>query len=476
MSEDFIPYIIDNFRGGVSDEDDKGIKGSFKYGYSLNIHKRRDSLTCNQAMLTIGGGTVTDLCNYFVSGTDGSTYAFGNSGKIYAITGDTDHTVTLMHTDANGEVKGAAEWGLSDGSYYLYWATNTMISRKAKSTSGYSDWGDANAWKTELVGASDYHPMKRASGGLVIGNVNFLGFIEYSGGWNPIAMNVEPGNTVKCLESRGDYTIMGSANLDAGEEGHIWKWITSATNYVDKKKIPVKGVNTLIDAEIGLLQGGVDGEIFLSDFTNTEPQASIPSGGYAKPGGSTIDNDLALFSIYGTYPGLWSYGRRSRNRPSVLNQEYRFAQTVAGNTITDLGGCISNNNTVYAGWKTAAAYGIDLVSSTTKATALYEGLEFDGGSPHLTKYFRDVHVTMAPLPSGTSIAVKAKADKGSWVTLNTASGSASYSTADSTEAVFLLDVKAKTIEIGVTLTPTVNTSPEVLSITTYVEKETSGYS
>jgi hypothetical protein len=477
----YTPYIIDSFRGGISDEDDKGIKGSFKYGYSLDIHKRRDSLTCQQAMLTIGGSTVTDFVKYFVCASDGSTFAFGDAGKIYAITGDSDHKVTLMYTEALGEIKGAAEWGLSDGTYAIYWATNTTIARKVGSETSaatrYSDWSNAAAWKTELVSAESYHPMKRAAGGLVIGNGNYLGYVEYDGDWNPIAMNIEPGNVIKCLESRGDYVLIGSENKDMAEEGHIWSWISTATNYVQKKKIPVKGVNALLEAEFGLLQGGIDGELFVSDFSNTEPQAAVSGRGYSLPGGVTIDNDLALFGIYGgDYPGLWSFGRRSRNRPSVLNQEYRFAQTVASNTLTGIGGVVSNNSTIYAGWKTAAAYGIDCVSSTTKATALYEGLEFDANAPHLTKHFRDVHLIMSPLPSGASVAVKVKADKASsWTNLKTADGQTTYTTANSTDAVFLLDVNAKILEIGVTLTPTGNTSPEVLAIIIYVEKSTQEY-
>ena len=473
---DFIPYIIDSFRGGISDEDDKGIKGSFKYGYNLNIHKRRDSLTCNQTMLNIGGATVVDFVKYFVCGSDGSTFAFGDTGKIYAITGDSDQKISLMYTEANGEIKGAGEWGINDGTYHIYWATNTTIARKAKSTMGYGDWGDAASWKVDLITSENQHPMKRACGAFMIGNGNYLGMIDYTGVWNPQAMNIEPGNVIKCLESRGDYLIMGSENRDLAEEGHIWKWITTALNYIDKKKIPIKGINTLIDAELALLQGGTDGELFLSDFINTEPLIAIPENGYSLPGSSTIDNDLALFGIYGgTYPGLWSYGRRARNRPVVLNQEYRLSQTIAGNTLTGIGGVISNNGTIYAGWKTAIAYGIDCVSSTTKATALYEGLEFDGNNPHLTKYFKDIHLIMSPLSSGCSIAIKIKADKGSWVDLKTASGGASYSTTNGTKAIFLIDKKAKIMEFGITLTPNVNTSPEVLAIIAYISKETDEY-
>ena len=43
-------YRIKSFRGGISDEEDKGIRGSFKFGQGLDIHKKIDSLSCQQAM------------------------------------------------------------------------------------------------------------------------------------------------------------------------------------------------------------------------------------------------------------------------------------------------------------------------------------------------------------------------------------------------------------------------------------------
>ena len=34
-------YRIKSFRGGISDEEDKGIKGSFKFGQGLDIHIKK---------------------------------------------------------------------------------------------------------------------------------------------------------------------------------------------------------------------------------------------------------------------------------------------------------------------------------------------------------------------------------------------------------------------------------------------------
>ena len=476
-----IPYVISSFRGGVSDEDNRGIKGSFKYGNHLNIHKRRDSLTCNQAMVKISGGTVTDLIKFFVAGADGTTYAFGDAGKIYSISDE--HGVALKATDANGAIKGAGQWGISSAGVitnYLFWATGTSLARKQMP--GNDAWGDESVdWKVDLITSETWHTMKRAAANLLMCNGEYLALLDFDGVWNPQAMNIEPGNNLSAIESRGDYAILGSIPQGGEEEGYIWSWIPTATNYVNKKKIPIKGINALIDGELALLQGGADGEIFFSDFSNTEPQIAIPEGGSVNPGGVSIENDLALFGFYGgDYPGLWSYGRRARNRPIVLNQEYRLVHDIAGSTITELGAVFSNNGTTYASWKTTDGstleYGIDAVNTTTKATAVYEGLEFDAQLPHLEKHFRDLHIFMSPLPSGTSIAAKIKLDKASsWTTIKTPSGASSYSTANSTEAIFNISANGKILEIGLTLTPSSNATPEILSVVVYIESETDPY-
>ena len=42
-------FEIKSFRGGLSDYEDKGVVGSFKFGSNLDIRKQIDSLSANQA-------------------------------------------------------------------------------------------------------------------------------------------------------------------------------------------------------------------------------------------------------------------------------------------------------------------------------------------------------------------------------------------------------------------------------------------
>ena len=489
-------YVIKSWRGGISDEDNRGIQGAYKFGYAIDIHKRKDSLSSKQAMATILtsgslGTTLTSHFNFFVPASDGTTYCFGAQGSIFALSGD--GTWTFVYNDENGKIRGAAEWELDDGVNYLYWATATSLARKrlpgsetsitpdtsAPSLVWEQRWTDVTADYKTTLNSREWHTMKQASGQLAIANGESLGSVEFDGDFNAAVLNIRPGNLIKTIEERDDYTILGSGKEDGSEEGHIWSWLTTATNYIQKKRIPIKGVNAIIQTEFNLLQGGDDGELFLSDFVTPIPLAKVTGGGSVFPGGVSIEDDLAIFGFSGssaTYPGIWSYGRRMKNRPTVLGYDYRLASAVAGSTISTVAAVLATNGVTLVSWGStesdSSIYGVDQVSSTTKATAVYEGLEFDAGSPQIKKFFDSAKVVMAPLPSGSLISLKYKIDnETSWRYAVTGDNATTYSVADSTEAEFKITDDGAILEIGTELNPTLNLSPEILSISVIFEPE-----
>ena len=481
-----IPHIIRTFRGGISDESDKGIPGSFKHGHNLDIHSRDDVLKCGSSVVTANDTLFNDLVQFFVPSADGSTYAFGSAGSIYARAGTiADPAWSFAYNGTDGAIKGAAEFQLSDGIRYMFWATATSYSRRDMST-GAKDlpWTNVTqSWKTDKVSSSAvWHPMANASGSLMIGNAEGLSTVDFDGNFDPYKLNIRPGNLVNTLEERGDYVIVGSEREDESEEGHLWSWIVSALNWVQKKKIPIQGVNALIDTESFLLQGGEDGEIFPADFVNSVPLAKVPGGGKVQPGGVTVLDDLAAFGFFGgTYPGIWTYGRRHKNRSNALNYEYRLAKTVDGSSISTIGAVAVVNGDLIASWGTTdgstSDYGVDQVSSTTKVTqAIYEGLEFDGGSPHLAKTVDTIALVMTPLPSGTSVSAKFKLNKETdWRYAVLGNESTTFSAANETIALFNIGKPGRIYEVGVELNASGASSPEVHAITSYLSKEMTEY-
>jgi len=483
-----IPYIIKSFRGGVSDESNKGIAGAYKFGYALDIHGRDDILTNKQAMVTLlsdaatvfGTGnlatTQTGITKFFVPASDGTTYCFSSTGSVFARSGD--GIFNFVYNDENGDIKGAAEWQLSDGVNYLYWATNTSVARKELAgvdilpASGTARWTDVEADYRTTLDPADYHTMKAATGKLMIANGNYLASINYDGDFDAAEFNVRPGNLIKALEERDDYVILGSHRKENSEEGHIWSCMVSATNWIQKKKIPVKGVNALIDTEMLLLQGGDKGELFFSDFNNAVPLHGIYGGGQCTPEGVSVENDLAVFGMYGgDNPGIWSYGRSRKNRPMALGYDYRLAQTVLGNAISTIAAVAMIDGLLLASWGTATGYGVDCVSSTTKAAAVYEGLEFDGGRPYWKKNFNHIVLNMLPLPAGCTISAKFKLDKDvSWKYAVTGNNATIFSEADAVEAIFSTGQKANIYEVGIESNPSGNTSPGIIAINTYIDE------
>ena len=119
-------YKIKGFRGGIADDAYKGVTGSFRFGYGLNIRSETDTLKCNQALKKDSGSVVTYLILFFVPATNGNLYGFGDTGNIYRKDGG-DGTWSLVYTDPDGAITGAAEYTNNNwsDSYipYLYWAT-----------------------------------------------------------------------------------------------------------------------------------------------------------------------------------------------------------------------------------------------------------------------------------------------------------------------------------------------------------------
>lgn len=292
-------FVLKSFRGGISDFEDKGIPGSFKYGQALDVRKKVDSLSCQQALVEEGSGVIVDLVKFIVPCSDGNSYLFGDASKIYKRT--SAGTITLVYTDT-GEtgIKGACEWFLSTGKTYLFWATNTRLN--CKEIPGLSNWTDVNALagfpKTNLTAAT-WHTMIQAVGSLQIANLDYLAMVGFDGSYTNAALNLFKKNSAKALVERGRSVIVGAPRSDNSPESNLLSWDTSSQAYNDKKVILGGAINALVDTDLPLMQVGTSGGLYYGDLVNIMPIQSIEGGGYCNPGGVTTDEGLALFGIFG---------------------------------------------------------------------------------------------------------------------------------------------------------------------------------
>lgn len=457
-------YEITSFSGALSDFEDRGIKGAFKFGKNLDIRKKRDTLTCNQALEEVGSGTFVDLVRFFVKCSDGNTYGFGSTGKVYKITPSL--VVTVVYTAAS-EIKGAAEWYSDAGKTYLYFATDTGLHRKE--IPGASNWSDVNAdggWPKTNLNSADWHTMREAGGSLIIANGPWLALVGYDSSYTNEALDLIPGNLAKTIVERNGRTIVGTVRKDD----------------------PSKGINAAIDAEVPLAQIGNDGELFFANMSDSIPAKRFPGGGSVNPGGVTnlieqanffewdqdaptwIDKqavgNLSLWGVYDAdtgYGGVYSYGRLEKNHPFVLNLDYAL-------DVDEIGALSSTAGITLISYQSGATFGVKAVDLDAKATATYEGLDFKAPvkKPINITTWKTAEIFLDPLPSGASIEFWYRLNKtGSFVQAYVADGDLTYDTANGTKAVFRIAAEGEVFEPRVVLNPTGNSTPEIHRIRIY---------
>lgn len=470
-------YVIKSFTS-LSDYEDKGVRGSFKDGVAINVRKRADTLTCNQALADIDNPSsrLIDQIVYFqVNSSDGNTYLFGTS-KIWKLT--TAGVLTLAYTDPDGQICGAAEWPCSNGKTYMFWMTATKV--KCKEIPGNATWSvDVNA--NVVVGAATYtypktnltsatwHTAAVANGALLMCNKDKIGLIGFDGSYTNEALLLLPGSVSKDIIDRNDYAIIAAGSNTDALSAHIYSWQQGALTYLQKKKIPAKNINGLIDGEVMLMQADDNGAIFFSDFYNFLPVTAFPSGGKINPGGRVMVNEIAYFGVWGctdtTKNGIYSYGRAKKNGIFSLNFEYPI-------TCTEIGSLGIVNGVLHVGYRNSTTYRVYKVDSAAKQVATYSSLDLPAPVKPAgqTTTWEIIKLITKKLPAGTKINVNYRLDKdilgtnNGWIAAKLQSGSADYDVTGATQALFKVASVADIVEVQVILTPTANLTPEVSRI------------
>jgi len=465
-------FRIKSFKGGISDWENTGVEGSFKFGSNIDIHRDTDSLTCNQALSTdLAEGTLNGLPLFIVPSSDGNTYLFCEGGRIYKRT--SAGAYSLVYTDAGGTIKGAAEFAQNNGKTYMFWATNTSL--HSKEIPGNATWSvDLDATITaetypNTLTAATWHTMKQINGNLLIANAATLAMVGYDTSYTAAALTLIPGNLAKCLMEHKGYAYVGCTKSDSASNAEMFVWDTAQSlNWNAKNTIPSSAINAMINAEYPLMQVGTSGQLLLADISNyTMPLVSFSGGGSVNPDAVDIDAGLALFGSFGNgtgKTGVYSYGRKKKNANVTLNLEYALDCGEIGSIKkvgTDL--LISYENAAGDAW------GVKKVG-TTKATGTYQSIDLVFPVSLREQVLAKIRIITASLPAGTSIACYRRMDKsGSFVLCNLEGGGTSFSTTGGQEAWFLVGDKGKIAELQLILTSSANTAPEVYECQLYFE-------
>lgn len=527
-------YEIKNFTG-LSDYEDRGIVGAFKFGANLDVRKAIDSLSAGQALKdegldsnasssssislspsvtasispslspslsiskspsgstgisdspsatpsisissspsvtpsssislspspTAGLSTVfEDLIHFFVKSNDGYTYGFGNTGIVYR--GDRDGIWIRVYKDPDGAIKGASEWYDDSGHTYLYFATNTKLKRKNLST---ANWNDVEEISNNLT-STNWHTMRECGGSLIIANGQTLALVGYDGSFTNEAVNLIPGNIATTIVERNGRTIVGCA----------------------RKSDPSRSINGAIDAEVPLAQVGDDGEIFFANMTDTIPVKRFPGGGKVNPGGvaneisqvnffeweqnslSWIDKqavgNMALFGVFNAESGkngIYTYGRKNKNKPFVLNLEYKM-------DVDEIGAIENIEGKTIASYRDGSSFGVKAVDLSNKAIGIYEGLDFKAPvkQPADITNWKTAELFITPLPSGSSIEFWYRVNKtGEFIQAKTADGYDTFTTANAKKVLFRINAEGEIFEPKIILNPSGNYTPEIHRIRVY---------
>ena len=471
-------FILKSFKAGQSDFEDKGVAGSFKLGINLDIRKTIDSLSCQQTLIAEGTGVVVDTIRFYVPCIDGNTYGFGSSGKIYKRTPAGVYTV--VYTDTDGAITGAAEWYCSNGKTYLFWATLTKL--HCKEIAGAANWSDVDA--NVVVGGNTYtypksnltsstnHFMAQAVGSLQICNEDYLAMVGWDGSYTPSALNIFKKNYAKTLIERNNYVVIGAPKKDLSPESDLVSWDTDAGAWNDKKVLKGGAINAMVDTDVPLLQVGINGGIYYGDFQNVLPIIEISGGGYCNPGGVTNDGGLALFGIYGNSEnrnGIYSYGKKQLNQDRALNLEYNIGD------ISEIGAVCKVGTDILVSYREGANYYAKKVDTSAKAIAYYYSLDLKPPTKgDYVPVWGPIMLTMKALPAGCKVECFYKLEKtGNFIQAKMENNGAgdidSVTVTGTTEAIFLVAEKAKIFELELKLTPSGNTTPEIYKAEIFFE-------
>lgn len=460
---------IENFNGGISPLANKGVKGSFAFGRGLNI-RENNSLKCNQALKKDSSTTVTDLILTMFKASDGKVYGFGDTGKIYR---KTSGTWALVYTDADGIITGACEFKSTSNTFILY-ATRTKLKKITLANAGGTWTANVSDVGTFTNGiAGDFHTMRVAIGVVIINDGDVLAMYDYEDAFAATALRMSTGTKGKALLDRNDRVIVGGREND---DGKFITWDRTSDSWNSKKSAQGPLVNAMGFLEAGVVaQVGTSGKLKYWNFGDTVPLMTIPGTGTAYPGGVAEYNTLTHIGMNGgTKNGVYSIGRLDLNDPRALNLEY--VPSHGKLTGAEIGALANDGTDLLVAWKDGSTYGVDIIDTANKATAVYESLKLTMGKTNIEKFLRQIKVLLTePLPAGCTVGVKYRAtrvtteeeaadDSDGWVPVTMSDERTAINQTGDTKGIFNAEGQGEKIDLQLTLTPSGNTGPEVDSV------------
>jgi len=384
-----MPYLRQkNFQGGLSDSENTGVEGSFYEGVGVNIHGKPGMATVNQKLTKESGTTVTDFVKSSVQGTNGITYFFGDTGRIYSRSAD--GTYTLAYTrSSNDAILSACEY---DG--YLYYTTAAHLHRKP--LPGLGDWSDHQGdWGIFTNGDTKYHPMivnglyLYVGDGRAMATVDDLGNFTANGIYGGSTFTSLPhGFRARCLYNYDTDILIGSVVDETINKARVFRWDGTSSTYDSTDEIGEPGIQAFvpIDNSVFAICGNRGNMYFYDGKSLREPPAKRLRGNYSSTDFIEVHPDavdgfdgLAMIGVSRSagepiLHGVYSIGRYDKNYPLALNLEYLISTN--SRTSVEIGVIKAVGQNMFVSWKDwndpgSLTYGIDKIDWTTKYASAY---------------------------------------------------------------------------------------------------------
>ncbi len=268
----------------------------------------------------------------------------------------------------------------------------------------------------------NYHQMKVFGNKLCIGNGRYLATIDDSEVYNPIAVAFPFDETVRALETIGDYLAISTwkgNNLASYGHGRIYFWDGVSPFYsifidIDGQVNAMKndGNNTLF------VWHGTQGNlsVYTGAITKLRRIKSVKTGVVTTFNPKAVDNweGILLFGNGGSSSNIfdslvYSYGRKDKDYQLTLNKDYVISTGNRNQNVT-ISALIGISSTeLYVCWKdtnSGTNYGIDIIDLTQQQLSTYlYSLREDNGDSHREKVAKTASIRFDPIQTNQKFRI-----------------------------------------------------------------------
>jgi len=466
-------WLIDEFSGGYSDQDNKGILGAFAYGQSIDFRTTPGSFTGGNIPIK-NTTTIIEALPKWICKLGASVYAYDADGKIYK----SGTPWTKVRT--NGQTGVGNGMGIMGTN--LYYAANAKLGKDDGTFGAPND-----SFQTFTSGtAGDWHPMKLfgGAGGLCIGDGRYIATLDADGStWAATDLTLPLNKKIKCLEVWNDFLVIGTyegTNAYDNNSADLFLWDGISSTYNSVINLNDSGIHALLTTPYGLLIcAGVRGNVYFYNGGVPTLIKRIPDQGLTRssyneiyPGAVTNFGGLAMIGTAGggadasALKGVFSWGTVNKNYPMTLGYDYVLSTGhTTGATVYTSAVAAVNDTNMYIGWRDDTSYGIDLVNSSNKATsAVYRSLWFDAGLPYSQKDFKTFVVQMTALAANETITLAYRKDSQSSFTTIGAISSAGEDFIEFNHAITCRRIQLQVTLAGTTTSPTIEALSAIFDI------------